>query len=137
MGFSSVIGITVIVIGLLIAGSYIYLTMDTQYNKMFDAFEYKYNNMYKKLKERLVIVSVSSSTTQTNITIFNNGSITVNPNNFTILFDGAIVPKENITIVPQGYLLPLQNVTFIVNWTQPSRICVVSDNGNKYFYLVG
>ncbi|AAB98900.1 TPA: flagellar protein F [Methanocaldococcus jannaschii] len=136
MGFSSVVGATVMIIALLVCGAYLYVTMDSYYENVDEAYTTYYSHVHAKLNEKLVITDVKSSTSQTNITIYNNGSVVVEPDKFTILFDGTVVPEENISYYPKlkKYLVPLDSITIVVNWTQPSRICIVSDNGNKYFY---
>ena len=136
MGFSSVIGTTVMIIALLICGAYLYITIDSHYENINEAYATYYSHIYNKLNEKLVITDVKNSTSQTNITIYNNGSVVVEPGKFSILFDGSVVPEENISYYPtKKYLVPLENITIIVNWTPPNnRICVVSDNGNMYFY---
>ncbi|GEM_PF-3301944 len=136
MGFSSVVGATVMIIALLICGAYLYITIDSHYESINDAYNVYYSHLHDKLNEKLVITDVKSSASQTNITIYNNGSVVVEPDKFTILFDGSIVPEENISYYPQlkKYLVPLDSITIIVNWTQPKRICIVSNNGNKYIY---
>ncbi|ACX71967.1 flagellin [Methanocaldococcus vulcanius M7] len=137
MGFSSVVGTTVMVVALLICGAYLYTTMDNYYEDVNHAYSVYYEHMHNKLDEKLIITNVIATATQTNITIYNNGSVVVEPDKFTILFDGTVVPEENISYYPQKkYLVPLDSITIVVNWTRPFRICVVSDNGNKYFYSV-
>ncbi|XRO77377.1 flagellar protein F [Methanocaldococcus sp. 10A] len=136
MGFSSVVGTTVMIIALLICGAYLYVTIDNHYESINNAYNVYYAHLHDKLNEKLVITDVKTSPSQTNITIYNNGSVVVEPEKFTILFDGWVVPDENISYYPnlKKYLVPLDSITIIVNWTQPSRICIVSDNGNKYYY---
>ena len=135
MGFSSVVGTTIMIIALLICGAYLYITIDKHYEDLYESYNTYYTHLYNKLNEKLVITNVSSGSTQTNITIYNNGSVVVEPEKFTIIFNGTVVPEENISYSsPKKYLEPLDNITIIVNWTKPQRICIVSDNGNKYFY---
>ncbi|ACV25018.1 flagellar protein F [Methanocaldococcus fervens] len=135
MGFSSVVGATVMVIALLICGAYLYTTVDSHYETIYNAHESYYSHLNDKLHEKLVITNVKSSASQTNITIYNNGSVVVEPRKFSVLFNGSVVPEENISYYPQkDYLVPLDNITIIVNWPTPNRICIISDNGNKYFY---
>ncbi|WP_456472157.1 flagellar protein F [Methanocaldococcus sp.] len=137
MGFSSVAGTVVMVVALLIAGLYLYDTLDKNYSLLYTVYNKYQKHLEDKLNERLVITNVVSTTSQTNITIYNNGSVVVEPYNFTVIFDGTIVPPENISYNPPiPYLYPLENITLIVNWTQPNRICIVSNNGNKYFATV-
>ncbi|ADG13760.1 flagellin [Methanocaldococcus infernus ME] len=134
MGFSSVAGTVIMVISLLIVGAYLYTTIDSSYSILYKNYEAYQKHLENKINEKLVITKVSSSATQTNITIYNNGSVVVEPHKFTVLFDGTIVPPQNISYSPDvPYLLPLESITLIVNWTQPTRICIVSNYGNKYF----
>ncbi len=133
MGFSSVIGFTVIIIGILIAGAYIYTTTESQFNQLYNSLDYFYNHINSKIHEKVVITNVVSTATQTNITIYNNGSTVLDLYKFTILFDGDIVPWSNIS-VSQHYLAPLSSAKFVINWSQPKRICIISNTGNKYYY---
>ncbi|CAB3288807.1 Putative flagella-related protein F [Methanocaldococcus lauensis] len=136
MGFSSVVGTTIMIIALLICGMYLYTTIDNHYERIYESYNIYYSHIQDKLNEKLIITKVVSSEYQTNITIYNNGSVVVEPQKFTIIFDGLVVPKINISYLnSKKYLEPLDNITIIVNWYSPKRICIVSDNGKKYFYL--
>ncbi|ENN95833.1 flagellin [Methanocaldococcus villosus KIN24-T80] len=134
MGFSSIAGTVIMIIALLICGAYLYSVIDEKTSKILTAQEEHFEYIYNKIHEKLVIVKVSKTPNQTNITVLNNGSTVLEPSKFSVIFDGNIVPSKNISYNPnKQYLFPLENITIIVNWTEPQRICIVSDTGNKYY----
>lgn len=88
--------------------------------------------MENKLNEKLNIIEVVNSTDTINITLKNEGSVTLEPQKWDVLYNGT--PKKFGVVSNKIYITPLDNVTLTINATAPARICVVSEYGNQYFY---
>ncbi|AEH06886.1 flagellar protein F [Methanothermococcus okinawensis] len=132
MGFSSTAGLIVILSTVLVCSIYLYSSVDLNIVKMDNAYSDYINCLNNKAHEKLIILSAVNSSDTINITLLNNGSLTHEPDKWTVLYNGT--PK-NFEISPNiVYLTPLNNITIIINATAPARICVVSEYGNKYYY---
>ncbi|WP_292461135.1 flagellar protein F [Methanothermococcus sp.] len=132
MGFSSTAGLIIILSTVLVCSIYIYSSADLNAVKLNNAYSEYIDNLNNKAHEKLVITSVVNSNNTLYITVLNNGSLTLEPHKWTIMYNGN--PKSFEVNPDVMYLTPLNNITVIINATTPARICVVSDYGNMYYY---
>lgn len=134
MGFSSVAGVILLLTTILACSVYLYSSVDINSIKVNEAYYKHTTYIENKLNEKLNIVEVVNSTDTINITLKNEGSITLEPQKWNVLYNGT--PKKFEIVSNKIYLTPLNNVTLTINATAPARICVVSEYGNQYYYIL-
>jgi len=132
MGFSSTVGVIIILSTLLVCTIYLYSSLDLNLGKISKAYSDHIELENKKLREKLVIISVASSSDNINITVKNDGPIVHEPSKWTVLYNGVPI---NFSVHPNvKYVFPLNSVNISINATTPARLCIVSEYGNKYYY---
>ena len=132
MGFSSTAGLIIILSTILVCSIYLYTSIDLNVGKISEAYVEHIDLANNKLHEKLIIVSSANSSNNINLTIVNNGSITLEPLKWTVLYNGTPI---NFSVYPnKKFLTPLNDVNISINATAPARLCIVSDYGNKYHY---
>jgi len=134
MGFSSAAGVILLLTTILACSIYLYSSVDISSVKVNEAYYKHTTYLENKLNEKLNIVEVVNSTDTINITLKNEGSVTLEPQKWDVLYNGT--PKKFEVVSNKIYLTPLDNVTLTINATAPARICVVSEYGNQYFYRI-
>jgi flagellar protein FlaF len=135
MGFSSTAGFVIILSTLLVCSIYLYSAVDLSTEKISIAYSDYMERTQDKLNENLEITSAVNISNEIYITLLNNGSQTLEPSKWTVLYDG--VPMNFSIVSNTTYLTPLNYVTLRINATAPARICIVSEYGNKHYCSVG
>ena len=135
MGFSSTAGLIIILSTILVCSIYLYTTIDLNMEKISKAYVKHVDLANNKLHEKITIAFAASSSDHINLTILNEGSITLEPLKWTVLYNGTPI---NFSVHPgdKKYLTPLNNIIISINATTPARLCIVSDYGNKYYYTL-
>ncbi|HIP16766.1 MAG TPA: flagellar protein F [Methanothermococcus okinawensis] len=132
MGFSSTAGLIIILSTILVCSIYLYTSIDLNVGKIYEAYVDHVSLLNNKLHEKLTIVSSANSSSNINLTVVNEGSITLEPSKWTVLYNGTPI---NFSINPnKKYLTPLNDVNISINATAPARLCIISEYGNKYYY---
>lgn len=135
MGFSSTAGLMLILSTLLACSIYLYSSVDLNTIEINNAYSEHMKLMNNKANENLKITSAINVSDVIYIDLLNNGSQTLEPYKWTVLYNG--VPKKFEVITNTTYLTPLNTVSLRINATTPARICIVSEYGNKYYCTVG
>ncbi len=135
MGFSSTAGLMLILSTLLACSIYLYSSVDLSTVKINNAYSEHMKLMNNKANENLKITSAINVSDVIYIDLLNNGSQTLEPYKWTVLYNG--VPKKFEVVSNTTYLTPLNTVSLRINATTPARICIVSEYGNKYYCTVG
>ena len=92
MGFSSAAGVILLLTTILACSIYLYSSVDISSVKVNEAYYKHTTYLENKLNEKLNIIEVVNSTDTINITLKNEGSVTLEPQKWDVLYNGT--PKK-------------------------------------------
>jgi len=124
MGFSISAVVVIFTASLIYMTTIFYPLIDMSYNNVISA-ERKSNEMqYDKLNTKIVIASWINK----NITIYNNGSTSLNASKLNLIYNGTLKSASYFSIYPMGVWSPRTYINVTINETN-GRVKVIAANG--------
>jgi|Deesub1362A_J573_1020465.scaffolds.fasta_scaffold00191_24 archaellum component FlaF (FlaF/FlaG flagellin family) len=137
MGFSTIAAFSIILVAFIASVSIVYSAVDAGFEKVKEVMEERKESFVEKQNTEITVNNTSISGNATEymliISIKNDGSITLDVNDFTVLVDGT---PRNFVFSPDGLLYPENSVMIYVSGLSGSgshRFKVVTGNGIEIY----
>jgi len=122
MGFSTSAVVVIFTASIMYMASMFYPLVDMSNKQVQEAEKYSNELWKEKLNTKIVI----SSRVGNNLTIFNNGSKTLDSRNINVIIDGEF--KPNISVTPGGIWPPKTSINVDIGVVN-GRVKIVTANG--------
>jgi len=128
MGFSTSAVMVIFTASIMYIASMFYPLADMSNKQVQDAEKYSNELWKEKLNTKIVI----SNWDGTNLTVFNNGSTTLDSRKINIIIGGEF--KSNPSVSPRGAWPPKTSINVTIG-TSGSRVKIITANGAADYYM--
>lgn len=129
MGFSTSAVVVIFTASLIYMAAMFYPLADMSYHRVLKA-EKNSNDLWKeKLNTKIVITNWSSD----NITIYNNGSTTLNSSKINVIHNGTLNLNSSFTVDPQGVWPPKTSINVDIG-AASGRVKIIAANGAADYF---
>ncbi len=129
MGFSTSAVVVIFVASLMYMAAMFYPLADMSYHRVLKA-EKNSNDLWKeKLNTKIVITNWVSN----NITIYNNGSTTLNSSKINVIHNGTLNLNSSFTVDPQGVWPPKTSINVDIG-AASGRVKIIAANGAADYF---
>ena len=129
MGFSTSAAVIIFTASLLYMAAMYYPLVDRSYNKVSEA-EKNFNDMrYEKLNTKIVITNAQTESSSLVVTVYNNGSISLNSSKLNVIHNGEFKPSSSFTVSKQGVWAPRSFINVTISEVNSGRIKIITSNG--------
>ena len=122
MGFSISAVVIIFIAALMYIASIFYPLADLSYHRISQAEKDSTELMHEKLNSKIIITNWDSN----NITVYNNGSITLNSSKINVIHNGTL--ESSFTVYPQGVWSPKTSINVDIG-AATGRIKIITSNG--------
>ena len=107
-----------------------YPLTDQSYQRVIEAKKDLSEIWYDKLNSRIVVTDTNLTGSELNITLYNNGSLTLNSSKLDVVYDGTILPSQSFTVSKQGVWSPKSSINVTISNAETNkRIKIIASNG--------
>jgi archaellum component FlaF (FlaF/FlaG flagellin family) len=124
MGFSISAVVVIFTASIIYMASMYYPLVDLSYNKVQEANKYSNELWNEKLNTKIVI----SNRVGNNLTIFNNGSTTLDSRNINVIIDGEFKSISSYSVSPGGIWPPKTSINVDIV-AAGGRVKIITSNG--------
>ena len=127
MGFSTSAAVVVFAASIMYMASIFYPVTNMSYNRFLEAKKSLNDIQYEKLNTRIAITSTQLIGSDLNVTVYNNGSSTLNSSKLNVIYNGSL---RSFIVSKSGVWVPRSSINLTIsNGAANSRIKVISANG--------
>jgi archaellum component FlaF (FlaF/FlaG flagellin family) len=127
MGFSTSASVVILAASLMYMATIFYPLANLSYQRVLDAKKNLNDMQYDKLNTKIVIASTQSDGGKLNITVFNNGSVTLNASRLNVIHNGTLVPSFSVS--QEGVWTPRNFINVTLNGTTSGRTKIITSDG--------
>jgi len=127
MGFSTSAVVAVITVSLIYTAAMFYPLAEMSYHKVLEAEKSSKERWNEKLNTKIVITDWTGN----NLTIYNNGSVTLNSSKINVLIDGDLT--SSFSVNPGGVWSPKTSVEVNIG-VSSGRVKIIAANGAADYY---
>lgn len=131
MGFSTSAVVAIFTASLIYIAAAVYPLVEMSNRQVLEANENSNELWNEKLNTKIVITNWSGNS----LTIFNNGSMTLNSSKINIILNGEFMSNSYYTVNPGGVWTPRTSINVDVG-TSSGRIKIITANGEADYYSV-
>lgn len=129
MGFSTSASVVIFAASLMYMATILYPFANLSYNRVMDAKK-NFNDMqYDKLNAKIVITNTYSDAGNLNITVYNNGSVTLNASKLNVIHDGTLLSTSSFSVSQEGVWTPRNFINVTLNGITSGRTKIITSNG--------
>lgn len=129
MGFSTSAVVAIFIASLIYIAAAVYPTVEMSKKRVLEANKNSNEIWNEKSNTRIVITSWSGN----NLTISNNGSLTLNASRINVILDGDFMSDSYYTVYPEGVWTPRTSINVNVG-TSSGRVKIITANGEADYY---
>ena len=130
MGFSASAVVVIFTASVMYMATIFYPLVDMSYQQVQEAKKNSNELWNEKLNTKIIITSWSGN----NITVFNNGSMTLNSSQINVILNGEIKPVSSYTVTPQGIWPPKTSINVDIQ-AGSSRVKIITANGAADYFV--
>lgn len=124
MGFSASAVVVILTASVMYTATIFYPLVDMSYQQFKEANIDSNELWNEKLNTRIMITNWAGSS----MTIFNNGSMTLNSSKINIILNGELRSSSQYTVNPQGVWPPKTSINVDIG-TGTGRVKIITENG--------
>ncbi len=124
MGFSTSAVVVIFTASLMYMAAMFYPLADMSYHRMLKAEKNFNEQQIEKLNTKITITNWAAS--DGNITIYNNGSTTLNSSKLNVIHNGSFT---SFTVSPQGVWTPRNSINVSIQGATNGRVKIITANG--------
>lgn len=115
---------------ILYIGTIFYPVADLSYQRVVEAKKDSSELWSEKLNTKIVIADTNLSGSVLNITVYNNGSLTLNSSKLDVIYDGTMLQSSSFTVSKQGVWSPKSSINVTINDAETDkRVKIITSNG--------
>ncbi len=127
MGFSTSAVVVVFVASMMYMASIFYPLTSMSYHRVLEAKKNSNDMQYEKLNTRLAITNTQLTGSDLIVTIYNNGSVTLNPGKLNVIYNGSL---KSFTASRSGVWVPRSSINITINNVAiNSRVKIITASG--------
>ncbi len=129
MGFSTSASVVILAASLMYMATIFYPFTNLSYHRILDAKK-NFNDMqYDKLNAKIVIANTHSDGTNLNLTVYNNGSVTLNASKLNVIHNGTLLSASSFSVSQEGIWTPKNFINVTLNGITNGRTKIITSNG--------
>lgn len=132
MGFSTSAVVVIFTASAMYMAATFYPLADMSLNKVSEAGKKSTEIKYEKLNTKIVIADWGADG---NITVYNNGSITLNSSKLNVIHNGNFV--SSFPVYPGGVWPPRTSINVTLGGVDGDRVKIIASNGASDYALYG
>ncbi len=117
---------------ILYAATLFFPLAEQSYERVIEAKKISNELWHEKLNTKIVIVNTQVTGSELNITVYNNGSLTLNSSKLDVVYNGTILPSplQSFTVSKQGVWSPKSSINVTINNAESNkRLKIITSNG--------
>jgi archaellum component FlaF (FlaF/FlaG flagellin family) len=126
MGFSTSAVVVILTASLMYMAAMFYPQADMSYQRVLKAEKNFNEKQNEKLNTKITITSWASDG---NITVYNNGSTTLNSSKLNVLQNGIFKSSSSYTVNPGGVWTPRTSINVTLSGVINDRVKIITANG--------
>lgn len=130
MGFSASAVVLIFAASFMYMAGMFYPLTETSHRNIQEAEKISNQLWKEKLNTKIVITNWDNSSN--NITVYNNGSISLNSSRIDIILDGQLQPSSSYTVNPIGVWPPKTPINVTIG--AADRVKIIAANGASDYY---
>lgn len=134
MGFSTSAVVVILTASLMYMAAMFYPQADMSYHRILKAEKNFNERQNEKLNTKIMITNWASDG---NITVYNNGSTTLNSSKLNVIHNGEFVPSTSFSVSREGVWTPKNFINITINGgVNSGRVKIITPNGAADYYVV-
>ena len=115
---------------ILYIGTIFYPVVDLSYQRVVEAKQDSSELWSEKLNTKIVIMNTNLSGSELNITVYNNGSLTLNSSKLDVIYDGTMLQSSSFAVSKQGVWSPKSSINVTISSAESDkRVKIITSNG--------
>ncbi len=128
MGFSTSAAVVIFAASIVYMAAILYPLANLSSHRVLEAKTSQFEIQYDKLNTNIVIANTQVSGSDINVTIYNNGSVTLNSSKLNVIYDGTFY--TSFTVSGQGVWVPKSPIyVTIIKGVTGKRVKILAANG--------
>ena len=127
MGFSTSAAVVIFAASMMYMASIFYPLASMSYHRVLEAKKNLNDIQYEKLNTRIAITGTQMTGSDLNLTVYNNGSSTLNSSRLNVVYNGSL---KSFTASKSGVWAPRSSLNITINNVAiNSRVKIITANG--------
>ena len=127
MGFSTSASVVILAASLMYMATIFYPFANLSYHRVLDAKKNLDDMQFDKLNTKIVITNTQNDGGNLKITVYNNGSVTLNASKLNVIHDGALI--SSFSVSQEGVWTPRNFINVTLNGITSGRTKIITSNG--------
>ncbi len=127
MGFSTSASVVILAASLMYMATIFYPFANLSYQRVLDAKKNLNDMQFDKLNTKIVITNTQNDGGNLKITVYNNGSVTLNASKLNVIHDGILV--SSFSVSQEGVWTPRNFINVTLNGITSGRTKIITSNG--------
>ncbi len=127
MGFSTSAAVVIFAASVVYMATIFYPFASLSYHRVLDAKKNLNDMQFDKLNTKIVIANTQSDGSNLNITVYNNGSVTLNASKLNVIHNGTFV--SSFSVSQQGVWTPKNFINVTLSGITGGRTKIITSNG--------
>lgn len=129
MGFSTSASVVILAASLMYIATIFYPFANLSYHRVLDAKKNLNDIQFDKLNTKIVITNTQIAGSNLNITVYNNGSATLNASKLNVIHNGALLSASSFSVSREGVWTPRNFINVTLNGITSGRTKIITSNG--------
>lgn len=127
MGFSTSASVVILAASLMYMATIFYPFANLSYHRVLDAKKNLDDMQFDKLNTKIVITNTQNDGGNLKITVYNNGSVTLNSSKLNVIHNGTLV--SSFSVSQEGVWTPRNFINVTLNGITSGRTKIITSNG--------
>ncbi len=129
MGFSTSASVVILAASLMYMAAIFYPFASLSYHRVLDAKKNLNDMQFDKLNTKIVITNTQNGGGNLKITVYNNGSVTINASKLNVIHDGTLLSASSFSVSQEGVWTPRNFIDVTLNGITSGRTKIITPNG--------
>jgi archaellum component FlaF (FlaF/FlaG flagellin family) len=129
MGFSTSASVVILAASLMYMATIFYPFANLSYHRVLDAKKNLNDMQFDKLNTKIVITNTYNDGGKLNITIYNNGSVTLNASKLNVIHNGTLLSASSFNVSQEGIWTPRNFINVTLKEITSGRTKIITSNG--------